>query len=374
MGTFWPKSQSYEFDSDAQPAPGAKAYFYDAGTTTPRPVYQDAALGTPHTHPVLADGNGRWPNVFLQFGSYRQTITTAGNETLASADNIPNPAPFDSSTTVDPNSLWKTGYFLFSGPNASVTAFVRCNGRTIGSATSGATERANNDTEALFTFVWNGYAQAQCAVVGGRGATAAADYAANKQIALPNFQSCAVIGFDDMGAPAGNFLAGVPAVNGSPIIAGSILGETLHTLAIGEIPAHSFTVTGSTSTAGNHAHGFSGTTSTDPGHSHTGVTGTNSVGHTHNFLYSISQTGQFSGPGSNGWAGQTNANTGGESAPHVHGFTTDGGGAHAHTYSGTTATVGDHAHTVTGTTNSLGGGASHNNVQRSMPVTVLMKL
>lgn len=65
------------------------------------------------------------------------------------------------------------------------TGWVLMNDGTIGSATSGATTRANADTVDLFTLLWNNTADAQCAVSTGRGASAAADFAANKTIALP---------------------------------------------------------------------------------------------------------------------------------------------------------------------------------------------
>ncbi|MCI0418692.1 MAG: hypothetical protein L0312_05635 [Acidobacteria bacterium] len=63
--------------------------------------------------------------------------------------------------------------------------WVLMNDTTIGNAASGASGRANADTVALFTLLWTNTADAQCAVSGGRGASAAADYAANKTIALP---------------------------------------------------------------------------------------------------------------------------------------------------------------------------------------------
>jgi hypothetical protein len=65
------------------------------------------------------------------------------------------------------------------------TGWVLMNDTTIGNASSGATGRANADTSALFTLLWTNTADAQCAVSTGRGASAAADYAANKTIALP---------------------------------------------------------------------------------------------------------------------------------------------------------------------------------------------
>jgi hypothetical protein len=56
---------------------------------------------------------------------------------------------------------------------------------TIGSATSGATIRANADTQALYTLYYDGYSDTICPVTGGRGASAAADFAADKPLRIP---------------------------------------------------------------------------------------------------------------------------------------------------------------------------------------------
>ena len=85
-----------------------------------------------------------------------------------------------------PADLTPTGAMLAYGATTAPAGWVRCNGRTIGSASSGATERANADAEDLFLFLWTNFADAQCAVSSGRGASAAADWAANKTIALPD--------------------------------------------------------------------------------------------------------------------------------------------------------------------------------------------
>jgi hypothetical protein len=56
------------------------------------------------------------------------------------------------------------------------------------------------DTSALFLYLWG--ADANLAVSGGRGGSAAADYAANKTIALPDWRGRALAGLDDMGNSA----------------------------------------------------------------------------------------------------------------------------------------------------------------------------
>lgn len=45
--------------------PGAKAYFYQAGTTTPITTYTTAALSVAHNHPVVADSNGIFAPIFI---------------------------------------------------------------------------------------------------------------------------------------------------------------------------------------------------------------------------------------------------------------------------------------------------------------------
>lgn len=45
--------------------PGAKAYFYVSGTSTPATVYQNAMLTTPHAVPVVADAAGVFAPIYL---------------------------------------------------------------------------------------------------------------------------------------------------------------------------------------------------------------------------------------------------------------------------------------------------------------------
>jgi hypothetical protein len=78
-----------------------------------------------------------------------------------------------------------TGDVKLSIKTTADSGWVVMNDGTIGNASSGGTTRANADTEDLFTLLWTVTADAQCAVSTGRGASAAADFAANKTIALP---------------------------------------------------------------------------------------------------------------------------------------------------------------------------------------------
>lgn len=68
-------------DENGNPVPGAKAYFYQPGTTTPITVYQDSSLTTPHATPVVADANGTFDPVYYN-GSYKVTVTDADDAVL----------------------------------------------------------------------------------------------------------------------------------------------------------------------------------------------------------------------------------------------------------------------------------------------------
>lgn len=194
-----------------------------------------------------------------------------------------------------------TGAMMMYGATTAPTGWTRCNGRTIGNASSSATERANADTSALFTFLWTNYSDSVCAVSTGRGASAAADYAANKTIALPDLRGRAFFGLDDMGGTAASRLGTVitssttnGASGGAETVALSETHVPSHTHSAGSLTAASggahthsltlrFTSLGAGATvAGYHADAINGsdvrTTSSDGAHTHTvsGTTGTSS--------------------------------------------------------------------------------------------------
>lgn len=83
------------------------------------------------------------------------------------------------------------------------TGWVKENGGTIGNAASGATTRANADTAALFSLLWGQFSntilpiQTSTGTASTRGASAAADYAANKRLPLFDSRSRFLRGADD---------------------------------------------------------------------------------------------------------------------------------------------------------------------------------
>src|SRR6185295_7196687 len=124
MGILWPHSNTIARTNADRRAPGALAYFFQAGTTTPRTTYHDADLTTPHAHPVVADAYGRFPAVFIDFGPYRERVTTAGNTQLWDTDDIPNPAPTDPGEGVSAEALLQTGEVFFRFKDGARTGAV----------------------------------------------------------------------------------------------------------------------------------------------------------------------------------------------------------------------------------------------------------
>lgn len=69
--------------------PGALLYFYENGTSTPKVVYQDIALATPHANPVVASSAGSFAPIFLS-GTYRVELKSAAGVTQSGwpVDNV----------------------------------------------------------------------------------------------------------------------------------------------------------------------------------------------------------------------------------------------------------------------------------------------
>lgn len=161
-------------------------------------------------------------------------------------------------TTAITTGTIATGFCQWRPTTETLVGWQPANGLTIGSAGSGATGRANVDTAALYAWHWNNFSNTQCPVSTGRGANAAADFAANKTITILDLKGTfGGLGIDTMGGAASTRLNSVPVTSGNSTTAGSVLGENLHTLLTAELASHLHAVFAGVET---HSHAVSGGT------------------------------------------------------------------------------------------------------------------
>lgn len=87
-------------DGNGNPLSGAKVTFYNTGTVTPQTVYTDAALTVPHPSPVVANGNGVMPAIYLAGAVVaKAVITTSTGAAVATVDPLPADALASSSAS-----------------------------------------------------------------------------------------------------------------------------------------------------------------------------------------------------------------------------------------------------------------------------------
>lgn len=256
MAILWQSSLVPFTDPNGNPYSGAKAYFFDATTTTPRVVFREYDLDNPHDHPVVANSSGMFPPVFLPAGLFRLRIEDANGVTIWDVDGISAPAssevaPPDAGGT-DITLLARTGDLKPRFGIGAHSGWVRCNSRTIGNTLSGATERANSDCENLFVYLWE--LDAGLAVSGGRGATSSGDWASDKTIALPDFRGYSIVGLDGMGHTRANRIPDSYIISGTDTDSlGAVAGYASWALTTAQMPSHAHG--GTTTQNGLHSHG-----------------------------------------------------------------------------------------------------------------------
>lgn len=312
-------SMSQQFDELGKPLSGGLLYFIEAGTTsTPQNAYQDSALTLPWPNPIVLDAAGRIPQFYLADGSIKIRLTDSAGVQQLVADNVLVVGPSSGSGgggTVDATTIFTTGDVKHVYGTGTISGWVRANGRTIGSSTSGATERANSDTQALFEYLWG--ADAGLTVSGGRGASANADWVTNKTITLPDFRGRVLAGMDDMGNTAAGRLTSAGVITGTTLGYGG--GSESHTLTASQMPSHS----------------------------HSGTTSIESNGHTHGYQYPIGIGVLVASGADRSLATSSQTQT--------------------------SSSISDH-HTHTFTTSLTGSDTAHNNVQPTITVTMYIKL
>lgn len=98
-----------------RPSDGSLLYFFDQGTSNPKTVYQDFALTTPHDYPVVSDGDGRFPAIYLS-GTADVRLNDSGNSLVWGPETIY--PPDDSVTGLDAaNVNLSDGAGYYTGSN-----------------------------------------------------------------------------------------------------------------------------------------------------------------------------------------------------------------------------------------------------------------
>lgn len=80
--------------SGIKPSSGAKLFFFETGTSTPKDTFSDSTATTPNDNPVTADDNGVFPDIFI-VGTYKVVLKDKNGIQIWETD------PVFESTTVD---------------------------------------------------------------------------------------------------------------------------------------------------------------------------------------------------------------------------------------------------------------------------------
>ena len=154
-------------------------------------------------------------------------------------------------------SITPTGMITAFAGVAAPSGWLLASGLTIGNDASGATARANADTQALYTLLWGAYGNAQLPIQdetgtpGVRGLSAAIDFAAGYRLPLLDLRGRVIVGRDNMGGTTANRItAAGSGIDGT--VNGASGGDQAITLTEAELPAHTHDtmVPGTTSAAG----------------------------------------------------------------------------------------------------------------------------
>lgn len=247
-----PLSLVQQFDSSGTPLAGCLLYFYVAGTVaTPQNAYSDFGLTNALPNPLQCDQSGRVPQHWLADGLIHIRLTNSSG--VVQVDTTmqvlgPSSGGGGGGGTVDPTTILATGDVKVKYGTGALSGFVRLNGLTIGSATSGATERANADTQNLFVYLYN--ADPNLTVSGGRTGNALNDFNSNKKLTLPDARNRSIAALGDMGNTDAALFLGNTFTSGNSTTLGATIGiGTPKTLLQSDLPNVSPSVTG---TSHNH--------------------------------------------------------------------------------------------------------------------------
>lgn len=137
---------------------------------------------------LLATANQGAAQSALGLGTAALLNVGTGNNNVLQLDGSSKIPAVDGSQLTNlpsPPSGFSTGDVKLTYKTAADSGWIMIDDGTISNAGGGGTNRANADTANLYALFWNNCGNADCPVTGGRGANAAADFAALKAIKIP---------------------------------------------------------------------------------------------------------------------------------------------------------------------------------------------
>ena len=218
-------------------------------STTQMNIKDSAACTSAQLAAVISDETGTGAAVF-------GTGPTISNANLTGSPVAPTPAPGDNDTSVSTTAFvtaaiaaaiaaipalagFTTGDIKWSLSATEESGYIWLNGRTLGSAGSAATLKGTT-YQPLYEFFWNNYSDTLCPVSTGRGASAAADFAANKTITSLDSRGTGLAAAENMGGSNRGNLGSNPSTGGfsSTASLGTQAGEKSHVQTTAELATH----------------------------------------------------------------------------------------------------------------------------------------
>jgi microcystin-dependent protein len=238
IGVRYYTPDAFEITPTGVPYAAARLFFYLTATATPQDTFQDVALTTPNTNPVVADANGRFGSIFLgTTEAYRVqfwTPSTTDDPTGAQIWSFDDVGPAAGGAVTNVAGI--VGEVRqFAGISSAIPAgWYQCFGQAVSRSTYSALFAAIGTTWGV-----------------GDGSTT---------FNVPDLRGRVTVGLDNMGGtPANVVTAGVSGIAGTTLGAhGGNQALQTHTHALSD-PTHT------------HAY-------TDPGHAHVIQTVTNGGG------------------------------------------------------------------------------------------------
>jgi len=114
----------------------AKLFFFKAGTSTPEDTFSDNALTSANANPVVADGDGRFSDIFLKAANYKVQLKTTAGVQIWERDPVNGSTPSDfietiallkavqSADLVNNQVAYVTGYYA-AGDIGDVTSIYK---------------------------------------------------------------------------------------------------------------------------------------------------------------------------------------------------------------------------------------------------------